>query len=358
MELEPHVSRYIIVKRIDWFLTEQSICDSGAMPTNLPPEYFEAEERYNQATTTEEKIAGLEALISTIPKHKGTDKLRADFRKRLSKLKSSVQSRKKTSTSHSPYHIEKEGAGQVVLIGLTNVGKSSLLASLTNASPEVSDAPHTTWRPTPGMLQIDNVQVQIIDTPPLSREYVDPELLNAIRRADLALVMVDVQTFPVEQLEETIAILNKNRIIPEHMREAYRDQLRKTVIPIIILANKCDDKACDEVFELFCELLEGDYPLLPISILNGRNIEEMKQMIFNQLGIIRVYTKAPGEEADKTKPYVLRRGDTVADLARNIHKDFYDKLKAAKVWGSSSFDGQMVQRNYLLQDEDVVELRL
>jgi len=328
------------------------------MPTNLPPEYYEAEERYNQATTVDEKITGLEALISTIPKHKGTDKLRANFRKRLSKLKSSTQSRKKTGTSHSPYHIEKEGAGQIVLIGPTNVGKSSLLASLTNASPDVSDAPHTTWRPTPGMLQIDNVQVQIIDTPPLNRDYVDPELLNAIRRADLSLVMVDVQTFPVEQLEETIDILKEHRIIPEHMREAYSDQLRKTVIPIIILANKCDDKACDEVFELFCELLEGDYPLLPISILNGRNIDEMKQMIFDQFEIIRVYTKAPGEEPDKTRPYVLKRGDTVADLARSIHKDFYDNLKAAKVWGSSAYDGQMVQRDFVLQDEDVVELRL
>jgi len=328
------------------------------MPTNLPPEYFEAEERYNLAITVEEKITGLEALISTIPKHKGTDKLRANFRKRLSKLKSSTQSLKKTGTSHSPYHIQKEGAGQIVLIGPTNVGKSSLVASLTNASPDVSEAPHTTWRPTPGMLQIDNVQVQVIDTPPLNRDYVDPELLNTIRRADLALVMVDVQTFPVEQLEETIAILKENRIIPEHMREAYSDQLRKTVIPIIILANKCDDKACDEVFELFCELLEGDYPLLPISILNGRNIDEMKQMIFDQFRIIRVYTKAPGEEPDKTKPYVLKRGDTVADLARNIHKDFYDNLKTAKVWGSSAYDGQMVQRDYVLQDEDVVELRL
>ena len=328
------------------------------MPTNLPPEYYEAEERYNQATTVDEKITGLEALISTIPKHKGTDKLRANFRKRLSKLKSSTQSRKKTGISHSPYHIEKEGAGQIVLIGPTNVGKSSLLASLTNASPDVSDAPHTTWRPTPGMLQIDNVQVQVIDTPPLNRDYVDPELLNAIRRADLALVMVDVQTSPVEQLEETIDILKEHRIIPEHMREAYSDQLRKTVIPIIILANKCDDKACDEVFELFCELLEGDYPLLPISILNGRNIDEMKQMIFDQFEIIRVYTKAPGEEPDKTKPYVLKRGDTVADLARSIHKDFYDNLKAAKVWGSSAYDGQMVQRDFVLQDEDVVELRL
>jgi small GTP-binding protein len=328
------------------------------MPTNLPPEYYEAEERYNQATTVDEKITGLEALISTIPKHKGTDKLRANFRKRLSKLKSSTQSRKKTGISHSPYHIEKEGAGQIVLIGPTNVGKSSLLASLTNASPDVSDAPHTTWRPTPGMLQIDNVQVQVIDTPPLNRDYVDPELLNAIRRADLALVMVDVQTFPVEQLEETIDILKEHRIIPEHMREAYSDQLRKTVIPIIILANKCDDKACDEVFELFCELLEDDYPLLPISILNGRNIDEMKQMIFDQFEIIRVYTKAPGEEPDKTRPYVLKRGDTVADLARSIHKDFYDNLKAAKVWGSSAYDGQMVQRDFVLQDEDVVELRL
>ncbi len=327
------------------------------MPTNLPPEYFEAEERYDQAETVEEKIACLEELISTIPKHKGTDKLRADYRRRLSKLKSAAQSRKRTRTSISPYHIDKEGAGQVVIVGLTNVGKSALVATLTNASPEVSEAPHTTWTPTPGMMPVDNIQVQLIDTPPLSHEYIEPELLNLVRRADLLLIMLDVQTYPVQQLEETVQILRENRIVPLHKKSEIEDQHRITFVPVIVVANKCDDESCDEVFEIFCELLEERWPLLPISITSEKNIDLLKKQIVQELKVIRVYTKAPGKDPDLRRPFVLKEGSTVADLALKIHKDFHDKLKAARVWGSSAFEGQMVQRDYLLQDGDVVELR-
>jgi len=184
------------------------------MPTNLPPEYFEADKRYRIAETTVEKIYSLEDLISTIPKHKGTDKLRADLRRRLAKLKEAQQSSKGKLKRDSPFQINREGAGQVIVIGTPNVGKSSLLVRLTNADPKVSSNPLTTWRPMPGMMQVEEVQIQLIDTPPITRGYVDPGLFDLIRRSDLVLLMVDLHTDPITQLDEIIMLLAEHRIYP------------------------------------------------------------------------------------------------------------------------------------------------
>ncbi len=328
------------------------------MPTNLPPEATEAERRYRAATTIEEKIATLEEFISLIPKHKGTDHLRADLRRKLSKLRAAAQTRKGARKQLSPYHIDREGAGQVVLIGPPNVGKSSLLAALTNATPEVSPAPFTTWEPTPGMMEVENVQVQLIDTPPLHPDYVDPEMLNLIRRVDLILAVVDVQTHPEQHLSETVDILQANRIAPLHHRDRYPPEQRLVFKPLLVLANKCDDEEADEILAIFCELLEDEWPLLPVSAATGRNLNQLGREILDRLGIIRIYSKAPGKEPDYRSPFVMRRGATVAEFARQIHLDFYLNLKAARVWGTGVYDGQLVGRDHVLHDGDVVELRL
>ncbi|MFQ5344025.1 MAG: GTPase [Anaerolineae bacterium] len=328
------------------------------MPTNLPPEYFEAEARYRAAQSAAEKIVLLEELISTIPKHKGTDKLRADLRRRLSKLKSSAQTRKGVSRHESPFHIDKEGAGQVAVVGPPNTGKSALVAALTNATPEVSPAPFTTWTPTPGMMPVENVQVQLIDTPPLSREYVRPDLLDLIRRVDLILLVVDLPTDPIQQIEDTVAILEENRIIPLRLEDRHAERRRLTFVPLLVLANKNDDEDSDEVFEIFLELLEDEWPLLPVSAVTGRNLERMKQVVYERLGIMRVYSKAPGREPDLSAPFVLKKGDTVEEFAGKVHQDFYRNLKTARVWGSGVFDGQLVGRDHVLHEGDVVELRM
>lgn len=329
------------------------------MPTNLPPEYYEVDERYRAAKSPEEKIPLLEELISTVPKHKGTDKLRADLRRRLSKLKSTADTRKKVSRHVSPFHIDKEGAGQVVLIGPANVGKSALVNALTNATPEVSPAPYSTWQPTPGMMLVENVQVQLIDTPPLTQEYVEPDFFDLIKRADLILLVLDLQTYPVQQLQETIAVLEEHRILPQHWRNRYPEQRGLTFRPLLVLANKGDDESADEVFELFLELLEEDWPLLLISATTGRHLEQLKRMVFDQLGVIRVYSKAPGKkQPDLTAPFTLQKGATVEEFAGKVHQDFLKNLKSARIWGSSDFDGQMVSRDYVLHDGDVVELRI
>jgi ribosome-interacting GTPase 1 len=334
------------------------------MPTNLPPEAIEAERRYRAAQSVAEKITCLEEFMSLIPKHKGTDRLRANLRRRLSKLKASSQARKGVSRRDSAFHIDKEGPGQVVLVGPTNVGKSALVAALTNATPEVAASPYTTWTPTPGMMPVEDIQIQLIDTPPLDREYVEPELLNLIRRSDLILLIVDLQTDPVQQFEDTITLLREHRIVSRRLQDRAGDQQPLTFIPLLVLANKSDNESQDENLEIFRELLkdienEDSCPLLPVSATTGRNLERLKEAVFEQLEIIRVYSKAPGKKVDLSAPFVLSKGSTVADFAAQVHQDFYQNLRSARVWGSATlYDGQMVSRDHILQDGDVVELRL
>jgi ribosome-interacting GTPase 1 len=328
------------------------------MPTNLPPEYYEVETRYKAASTPEEKITTLEELISTIPKHKGTDKLRANLRRRLSKLKSSAQTQKGVSRQVSAFHISKEGAGQVVIIGMPNVGKSALITALTNASPEVANYPFTTWTPTPGMMEVNHVQIQLIDTPPLNREYIEPALMDLIRKSDLMLIVVDLQTDPISQLENAVQILDEYHIAPCGHEERCGERHRYRFLPIFIVVNKNDDADTDEDFEVLCQLLDEDWPFIPVSATTGRNLEQLKKAISEKLEIIRVYAKPPGSEADLTAPYVLKKGSTVEDFAGKVHQDFLTGLKSARIWGSATFDGQLVGRDHVLQDGDVVELRI
>jgi ribosome-interacting GTPase 1 len=328
------------------------------MPTNLPPEYYKVEERYRAAESDSEKANLLEEMLSTIPKHKGTDKLRADLRRKLSKLKAAAQAKKKVGKQASVYTIDREGAGQVIVAGHANVGKSALVAALTNADPEVADFPFSTWKPTPGMMPIDNIQVQLIDTPPLNRDFIEPELMDLIRRSDLVLLMVDLQAEPITQLEQSIALLEEHRIAPAHRIEEYPEESRLTFVPVLILVNKVDDETFDEDYKVFRELCGEGCPMLPLSIKSLRNIDGLKKSIFDLLDIIRVYSKAPGKEPDLSAPFVLEKGETVEDFARKVHLDFYEKLKAARLWGTGVYDGQMVGRDHILHDSDVVELKI
>ncbi|MFO8163432.1 MAG: GTPase [Desulfatiglandales bacterium] len=328
------------------------------MPANLPPAYFEAENRYREAKTPAEGIAALEEMLAIMPKHKGTDKLKADLRRRISKLKSKQQGKKKSGRRDTGYKIDKEGVGQIAIIGAPNVGKSSLVAALTNADPQVAEFPHSTWKPTPGMMYFEDIQIQLIDTPPISKEHTEPWLIDIIRRSDMLLVVVDVQTDPLEQLEETISFLEQYRIAPLILSKRYEDKNGWSFLPFLVAANKNDDHLIVENFEIFKSLLEVDWPLVNISAKTGYNFALLKQTLFSSLEIIRVYTKSPGKEPDLGIPFVLKRGSNMGDLAAKIHKDFSEKLKYARVWGKNVYDGQMVQRDYTLHDGDVVEIHL
>ncbi|HQI35684.1 MAG TPA: TGS domain-containing protein [Syntrophales bacterium] len=325
------------------------------MPANLPPDYFAAEERFRAARTPEDKIEALEEMLAVMPKHKGTDKLKAMLRERISKFRSQAQERKGTGKQKTAYSIEKEGAAQAVIVGPPNTGKSALVALVTNASPEVAPFPHTTHKPTPGMMEYENIQFQLIDTPPISPQYVDPSLLDLLRRTDIVIVMLDLQADPMGQYEETLNILHEARLYSPQCRLPDNLTKRPFIKKFLVVVNKMDRPEDKEGLEIFTELSGVAQPLLGLSVKTGLNMSALPEKLFSIAEIVRVYTKRPGKEADLTAPFILPAGGVVEELAARIHKEFALKLKYARIWGRAVRDGQMVQRNYVLQDGDIVE---
>ncbi len=327
------------------------------MPANLPPEYFEAEKRFKQSGTLQEKSAALEELIATVPKHKGTDKLRADLRRRLSQLKKEAESRKKGGRGDL-YVVQKEGAAQIPLVGFPNAGKSSLLACLTNANPVIAEYPLSTLSPLPGMMPFEDIQIQLVDLPPIGNEATDGWVSGILRYADALLLVIDLTEDPDVQAALLIEQLTRWSIhpIPKTGIGQSRDKSPSGVFKrTLIAANKADAGHRDDVLKLeeSCGQL---YPCIAVSALKKENLEELKRTLFDISAIVRVYAKPPGKEPDLSTPFTIPRGSTILDLARFIHKDFLFHLKYARVWGSAKFAGQRVEKNHILKDRDIVEL--
>lgn len=330
------------------------------MPANLPPEYFEAEKRYKQASSYAEKIATLEDLIATIPKHKGTDKLRADLRRRLSQLRKEATVKKKSGRSDF-YTIPKEGAAQIALVGFPNSGKSSLLACLTNANPAIADYPISTLTPLPGMMPFEDIQFQLVDLPPIGNEATDGWVSGILRHADALLIIVDLSEDPDIQAELLVEQLQRwnIHIIPEVKTQ--RSELRTSAGVLkraLIVANKKDLISADENFHKLTERFKHLCTCISISTKKKENLEELRRTIFYISGIIRIYSKPPGKDPDLSHPFTIPFGSTVLDLASSIHKDFVFNLKYARIWGSARFDGQRVEKNFVLKDKDIVELHI
>ncbi len=324
------------------------------MPANLPPQYYEAEKNFRLAKSPVEKITALEEMLAIMPKHKGTDHLRAELRTKIAKL--TQLAAKKSGARHASMIIEKEGAAQVAVVGLTNVGKSQLVASITNASPLVADYPFATHEATPGMMKFENIQIQLIDTPPLAPQTIEFWLPPMLRKADVLLLVVDLSDVPLTQVENTIAELGKMRIsigIDKTEGEVILAQ-KKT----LIVGNKLDLKNANENYIALKNKYKEQSPIVAISAKEGVGLEELKLEIYKVLDIIRVYTKTPGQKPELTEPIVLKKGSTVEDAAAEVHKDFLSKLKYARIWGSGKHDGLMVKRDHILQDGDIIELHL
>jgi len=279
-----------------------------------------------------------------MPKHKGTDHLRADLRRKIARL--TQVSEKKAATQRASMLIDKEGAAQVVVIGLPNAGKSQLVATVTRASPTVAEYPFTTHVAIPGMMEFENIQIQLIDTPPLTEQSVVWWLPHMIRRADALLLVVDLSNAPLAQVEAILIELESRKI-------AIGDRVKA-----LIVGNKLDLPRASENYLTLDNKYQGQLPVIAVSAREGIGLEELKHKIYQVLDIIRVYTKVPGRKPDFTDPIILDRGSTLEDAAASVHKDFAAKLKYARIWGSGKHDGIMAKRDHILQDGDIIELHL
>jgi ribosome-interacting GTPase 1 len=294
-------------------------------------------------------------MMAIMPKHKGTDHLRAELRTRIAKLTQSLD--KKTATQRASMMIERAGAGQVAVIGPPNTGKSQLVASMTNASPSVAAYPFTTKIATPGMMAFESIQIQLIDTPPLSEQPVEWWLLNIIRRADGLLVMVDLSDEPVSQVEIVTATLRARGIGLGKGVVDMEAELPLSYKKALVVGNKMDLDSGGENLRALQNKCDGFLPVMAVSAL-GPGLEDLRLQIFRMLDIIRVYTKVPGGKPDLNDPIILPEGSTLGDAAAAVHKDFAARMKYARIWGSGKHDGIMAKKDHVLQDGDVIELHL
>ncbi|HET9001290.1 MAG TPA: GTPase [bacterium] len=322
------------------------------MPANLTPQYLEAERRFRQATTPEEQLIALGEMMATIPKHKGTEHMRADIRRRMARVRTEAARKRSAGRGPTWQHVPREGAGQIVLVGPPNAGKSRLLAALSNASPIVAPYPFATRIPLPGMVAFENVQIQLVDLPPIAPETADPWLFALIRQANAALLVADLASDDLlSSIEETLELVSRFNV------RLVRTGVSEEGVPTLLIAAKTDVPGASERLGMLRELVADRFPLLAVSAETGTNIDALRAEMFALLNVIRVYTKAPGHRADLSAPFVLKRGATVQEAAAVVHKDFSERLKFARIWGARAFDGQMVQREHILEDGDILELR-
>jgi uncharacterized protein len=334
------------------------------MPANLSPEYIRLERRLRESRDPDEKLVILREMLRAIPKHKGTEKMQADLRRRISKLEQAVEQQSRKS-GRDMFHVPREGAGQVVLAGPPNCGKSSILAALTNASPQVAPYPFATQHPLPGMVSCEDVQIQLVDAPPLSRDYVETALFNTYRVCDLILLVADVTDPDLPRtLADCIAMLEEHHIRIDPRAALDQDGSRSVLEKrAVIFGNKSDlimgsttpDDLRGRAVARLKEVL-GDVRVLVGSARENDGLDRLPELLFSSLQLVRVYTKKPNQRFERGQPFVLREGATVLDAAQLIHKEFAEKLKFARLWGSGKHQGLSVPRDHVLADGDILEI--
>lgn len=330
------------------------------MPANLTPQYLKAEEEYRRAGTPEEELKWLQIMLQEIPKHKGTDKLQAELKRKISETKKQIQSERSAGRKTRGVRIPRQGAGTAILLGGPNAGKSALLRALTRATPEVAPYPFTTKTPVPGMMPWEDVFVQLIDTPPVTGDYFEPYMHGLIRGADLALLLVDLGSD--EGIEDCQAVLEKlSKTKTRLSAQSYLDEedVGLSYTRAFLVPNKMDLEDAAVRLELLHELVPLDFPEYLISAEHGIGLEALRNAIYHALDVVRVYSKLPSaKQPDLERPFTFRRGSTVLDMAEEVHKELAQNLKFARVWGSAVHDGTVVKGDYVLQDKDIVELHV
>jgi len=336
----------------------QTLDDQRPMPANLTPAYRKAEQDFRKAKTTEEKIACLEAMLRLIPKHKGTDHMQGDIKRRLSRLrKEQERGRSKGKKTAPVFKVEREGAAQVVLLGAPNAGKSQILASLSKAHATVAPYPFATQIPLPGMVKFEDIQIQLVDTPPITSDYMEPWLPDIVRRSDAALIVSDMGSDDaLHDVETLLSRLAKVKIelvreLPENVENRV-ETFRRTVL----VANKTDTPDADNRLTMLREFFGKRFEIWPLTATGGDALDNFAERLFRFIRIIRVYTKQPGKKPDMNQPYTIAAGSTVIEVAVKVHRDFEKTLKSARLWGSGKYDGIYVKRDHVLDDGDIIEL--
>jgi len=342
------------------------------MPANLSPEYKAAQEKFRRAREAPEKLELLREMLRTIPKHKGTEHLQAEIKTRIKELTDEAGGPKKGAVRGGPdLTVRHEGAAQVALVGPPNAGKSSLHARLTGSHAVVGPYPFSTKHPQPGMLAHEDVQLQLVDLPPVAAGYMEPWMSGTLHNADAVALVVDLSDPGcVEQLAAIEARLEERRVslVPrpgapsvalpgDHAEDEGLDPFRAR-LPALLLANKADLFADPEAeLAVFREIAPDPFDSLAVSAETGAGLGAVGAALFSLLGIVRVYSKLPGHPPDMGRPFTFRGGGTVRDVALQVHRGMAAELRFARIWGrSAEFEGQQVSAAHPVADRDVVEL--
>jgi uncharacterized protein len=330
------------------------------MAANLTPQYLEAEAEYKKAQSAEDRLACLKKMWALLPKHKASEKLQAELKTKISETKDEVETeRKHPKKVGVSYKIPKQGAGQYVLVGGPNTGKSRLLSRLTRAAPEVAPYPFTTREPLPGMMEWEDARVQLIDLPPITGDFMEGYVSSIVRSADAALLVIDLEDddgpFAAEAVLERLG-LTKTMLVGE--KPTVIEDLTVEYIRTLVVANKSDVPGADERLDIVRDLFGQRFQIQTVAAEPGTGLEELRTAIYRFLNVIRVYTKQPGKPPDLTSPFTCPIGSTLVEMASLVHRDFAEGLKSARIWGTGVFDGQTVKRDHVLHDKDVVELHL
>ncbi len=331
------------------------------MAVNLPPQYHDADARYKKATTAADKLVALREMWVILPKHKASEKVQMLLKTKISELTDQMEQEKTGPKKTAPgtFKIPRQGAGTVVLLGPPNTGKSMLLSKLTKAKPEVAAYPFTTREPIPGMMDFENVRVQLVDLPPVTADHYDSFVTDVTRGADAAVLFLDLAND--DGPAETQVVLDRLKLARRELVKELpaEDDPATYSLRTIVAAAKSDDEAADIRLEMAKEWLGDRFPLVVASAETGAGLDDLRKAIFDSLRVMRVQTKQPGKPVDPTgPPFTCPVGSTVAEFAGCVHSDFEEKVKSARVWGTGVTDGQTVGRDHVLHENDVVELHV